>query len=177
MNSLLGTGHEVVEGRRGIGGHQSASSRTDVWLTPPEILRALGPFDLDPCACPEPRPWPTAATHWVREDGPLNRPWLGRVWLNPPYGTGIVEPWLHRMAEHQNGMAILFARTETAVFHETVWQRGSAILFLRGRPHFYRADGRRAAGNSGGPVCLVAFGAWDRAILSDCGLEGRYLDL
>jgi hypothetical protein len=34
------------------------------WLTPPEILIALGEFDLDPCApTPSTRPWSTAHTH------------------------------------------------------------------------------------------------------------------
>ena len=31
----------------GIGGHQRTRGRTDEWLTPPAIVRALGPFDLD----------------------------------------------------------------------------------------------------------------------------------
>lgn len=29
------------------------------WLTPPHIIEALGPFDLDPC-CPPTMPWRTA---------------------------------------------------------------------------------------------------------------------
>ncbi|WP_280940170.1 hypothetical protein [Mesorhizobium sp. WSM1293] len=36
-----------------IGSHHSARAGTDVWLTPPAILAALGgaeSFDLDPCA-------------------------------------------------------------------------------------------------------------------------------
>ena len=36
----------------------------DEWLTPPEIIRALGPFDLDPCA-PVNRPWDTANDHYL----------------------------------------------------------------------------------------------------------------
>ncbi|MDG4853840.1 MULTISPECIES: hypothetical protein [unclassified Mesorhizobium] len=42
-----------------IGSHQSAAAGTDVWLTPPALLAALGgaeSFDLDPCA-PLDRPW------------------------------------------------------------------------------------------------------------------------
>lgn len=39
-----------------MGGHQSAAMLKDEWLTPPHILRALGPFDLDTCA-PVNRPW------------------------------------------------------------------------------------------------------------------------
>ena len=30
----------------------------DEWLTPPEIIKALGTFDLDPCASTT-RSWPT----------------------------------------------------------------------------------------------------------------------
>ncbi len=30
----------------GLSGHQSAQMKNDEWLTPPEILRALGPFAL-----------------------------------------------------------------------------------------------------------------------------------
>jgi hypothetical protein len=32
--------------RNGIGGHQSAKMINDEWITPPEIIKALGPFDL-----------------------------------------------------------------------------------------------------------------------------------
>jgi len=69
----------------GIGGHQSATMRTDEWLTPPEIVAALGKFDLDPCS-PINRPWPTAEKHYTIEDDGLFLPWFGRVWMNPPYG-------------------------------------------------------------------------------------------
>lgn len=42
----------------GLSAHQKNGGH-DEWLTPPEILLALGPFDLDPCA-PIVRPWETA---------------------------------------------------------------------------------------------------------------------
>jgi hypothetical protein len=73
----------------------------DEWLTPPEIVRALGPFDLDPCA-PIVRPWDTAAQHYTIQDNGLNQPWAGRVWLNPPYGREAIH-WMARLAEHGNG--------------------------------------------------------------------------
>jgi hypothetical protein len=38
----------------------------DEWLTPPEIVKALGTFDLDPCA-PAVRPWDTAKRHFWAE--------------------------------------------------------------------------------------------------------------
>lgn len=169
-----------VAPQRSMGSHQSASAGTHTWLTPPEILQALGPFDLDPCACPEPRPWPTAKIMWTREDGPLRREWpVGwRIWLNPPFGPKpLVRDFMMRLADHGRGTALLFARTETALFFEAVWARASALLFLQGRPHFHRQDGSRAAANSGAPVCLIAYGDGDAARLAESGINGKLVVL
>ena len=84
---------------------------------------------------------------------------------------------MRRMAEHDHGTALLFARTETELFFETVWKRATGILFLKGRPHFHHQDGRRAGANSGAPVCLIAYGAEDAGTLRTCGLPGKYLVL
>lgn len=78
------------------------------WLTPPHIINALGPFDLDPC-CPPTMPWRTATrmVHWP-EDG-LQVDWTGkRVWCNPPYGHDAV-PFLRKMAENKIGGGGYFA--------------------------------------------------------------------
>ena len=141
----------------GLSSHQSARMKNDEWLTPPEILKVLGPFDLDPCA-PIVRPWETAAEHFTVLDDGLNKPWSGRVWLNPPFGREAVK-WLRRLAFHGNGIALIPARTETAMFYETVWGKADGVLFLRGRPHFHFVDGRRANFNSGAPIVLVAYGS------------------
>ena len=119
----------------------------DEWLTPPYIIDDLGPFDLDPCA-PIGRPWATAAVHYTVEDNGLWKPWAGRVWLNPPYGNRTGE-WLGRLAQHRNGIALIFARTETEMFFRYVWDRASSVLFIRGRLRFYHADGRVAKANAG----------------------------
>ncbi|NNM74777.1 adenine methyltransferase [Enterovirga sp. DB1703] len=159
-----------------MGGHHSPVPETHVWLTPPEILEALGgaeSFDLDPAACSEPRPWPTAKRHLTVEDDGLAHPWKGRVWLNPPYGgPNIIGPWMRRMAIHNHGTALIFARTETDVFQETVFGRATGILFLHGRLTFHRPDGSRAEHNGGAPSCLVAYGDADLTILQCSGLDG-----
>jgi hypothetical protein len=145
-----------------------------VWLTPPEILDALGSFDLDPCAAPSPRPWPTAVRHIEFPEDGLAAEWSGRVWCNPPFGSQ-TWAWLERMAEHRNGIALTFARTETEGFHRHVWQRASGLLFLSKRPHFYRPDGTRAKGNSGGPICLIAYGDWNAAKLLRSNIDGAFV--
>lgn len=164
--------------RRSMGSHQSANAGTHTWLTPPGIIAALGPFDLDPCACPEPEPWVTASEHWTRKDAPLTRLWHGRIWCNPPFGPKpLVMAFMRRMADHNHGTALLFARTETELFFETVWGRATSVLFLKGRPHFHHQDGRRAKANSGAPVCLIAYGPADADRLASSGIAGRLVSL
>lgn len=92
-----------------------------------------------------------------------------RIWLNPPFGREAAA-WLARMAEHGNGVALIPARTETAMFYASVWGAADGVLFIKGRPHFHYVDGRRAAFNSGAPIALVAYGRENLNALCDSGL-------
>jgi len=161
---------------RGMGGHQSSRSETDVWLTPRRILDDLGPFDLDPCAAPEPRPWPTAATHITLPADGLRMQWTGRIWLNPPYST--IGPWMRRLAQHQGGgIALVFARTETRWFSESVWGCATAARFLLGRLHFCRPDGTESADNAGAPSVLIAYGQDNAERLKHSSLLGAFVQI
>lgn len=158
-----------------MGGHESAAMLKDEWLTPPEIIKALGLFDLDPCApVPNKRPWDTARQHYSVLDDGLKRDWHGRVWCNPPYGREAGK-WLARCAEHGNAIALIFARTETAMFVEHVWRKADALLFIHGRLHFHHVDGTRAAANAGAPSVLVAYGRNNAEALAMCGIKGAFV--
>ena len=74
------------------------------------------------------------------------------------------------MAEHNNGIALIPARTETRMFYETVWGKASGVLFIKGRPHFHFVDGKRAPFNSGAPICLIGYGGHNLDILMASGL-------
>jgi hypothetical protein len=160
-----------------MGAHQSARSESVDWLTPPAWIAALGTFDLDPCAALR-MPWSTARVMWDRADDGLSRAWQGRVWLNPPYGTPrVIEPWMARMATHRDGIALIFARTETACWFKYVWGVAHSVLFVAGRPHFYDVQGQRAPGNSGAPVALIAYTAADRGALEGSGIRGKLVTM
>ena len=146
----------------------------DEWLTPPEILAKLGEFDLDPCS-PIVRPWGTARAHFTKEDDGLSKQWAGRVWLNPPFGREAAA-WMRKMRDHRQGIALLPARTETAMFYESVWDHAYAICFIKGRPHFCNVSGMRGKSNSGAPICLIAYSQFDAMVLRDSGL-GKVVDL
>lgn len=152
----------------GLGGNEKRQTR---WLTPKPLVDALGEFDLDPAGAPG---HSLAKTTYILENGDdgLRDEWFGRVWLNPPYGKE-AEPFLAKLAEHGHGTALIFARTETKSFHEHVWGKATAILFLLGRVTFLDENGIPARANSGAPSCLIAYGEEDALALMCSKLPGR----
>lgn len=141
---------------------RNPAGRADDWVTPRFIIEALGPFDLDPCSS-EARPWDTATRSICPPGNGLIELWgpKERVWLNPPYTH--VYGWVRRLADHGNGTALVFARTDTFWFHDQVFGRAVAILFLKKRLSFLRPDGTPKLSRDGSPMhagapsCLVAY--------------------
>lgn len=151
------------------------NTTTDVWLTPPSLLKPLGEFDLDPC-CPNNLPWKTAKNFYSVENGQdgLKLDWYGRVWLNPPYSNWV--PFIKKLKEHGNGIALILARTETRGFFDHIWNDADSILFLKRRVKFVRAD--LSVGNSAtAPSVLVSYGENNTKILERCNLDGKLIKL
>lgn len=146
----------------------SAATNTD-WLTPLPIIEALGEFDLDPC-CPPVMPWATASAMICQPNDGLAAEWTGRVWLNPPFRGAY--PWVKRLREHGNGIALLPCATDTDIFFDNVWGHASGVLFIKRRVVFYRPDGTKPKNNINRPCCLVAYGASNLAALCNSGLDG-----
>jgi hypothetical protein len=150
----------------------------DEWLTPPYIIKALGEFDLDPCA-PINRPWPTARQHFTELDDGLMKAWAGRVWCNPPYTTA--GKWLARCAAHGNAIALTFARTETKMFFKEVFPAAKGIAFIKGRLKFFHVSGDVPKFNAGAGSVLIAYGVGNAEILKSAiesgKIAGVYFDL
>lgn len=167
---------------QGMSSHQSTNMGKDEWLTPPEIIKALGPFDLDPCApVPSKRPWPTAKQHFDMTTNGLIQPWTGRVWCNPPYGLHIGR-WLGRCVEHGNAIVLIFARVETEAWFKHIWPKADAVFFFHGRLAFHHApSGARSEWTGGAPSALVAYGATNvraiRAALIAGHIKGKLIEL
>lgn len=162
---------------RGVGGHHAPNQGASVeYLTPPEIINALGRFYLDPC-CPPQMPWPTAAVMWTKADNSLGRTWLDRVWMNPPYGAMLLGPWLKKLADHGDGIALVFARTETQAFHRQAWERADGMLFFEKRLTFFGIDGNPTNFTAGAPSVLIAYGRENAECLRTCGIRGKFICL
>lgn len=147
---------------------------TDEWYTPQEVINKLGVFDLDPCAPVSPL-FPTAKKMYNKQDDGLMQKWEGKVWLNPPYSRPLIEQFIKKMVEHNNGIALLFNRCDNKMFHELIFPNMAGILFLKSRIKFLRPDGTQGSSPGCGSV-LIAFGEKNAEILKKCGLEGSYLE-
>ena len=110
------------------------------WYTPPNLVGSIAVFldgiDLDPCA--EPAKAVPATTHYVEDDDGLARDWSGKVFMNPPYGSGIDDWVRHLVNAYRSGqvtqaIALLPARTDTAWMGRL---RDYPRCFIRGRIRF-----------------------------------------
>jgi hypothetical protein len=128
----------------GFGHEKPNEGETNDWITPKWIIDAFDSkagdekgrfFDLDPCISLT-QPWLTARhAYGIEQDG-LAQSWWGTVYCNPPYGNN-VGAWVQRMAEHRNGVMLIFARLETAAWFNGLWDTADAFLFPEGRIAFY----------------------------------------
>ena len=69
-SSVVGLSEPQLSGYASI-----AEGETDEWLTPPDFVKRLGVFDLDPCAAPEPK----AFTHATGKLEPVGQRWFADI--------------------------------------------------------------------------------------------------
>lgn len=97
--------------------------------------------------------------------------------MNPPYGDQTPH-WVRRLAEHGNGIALIFARTETGTFFPWVWDYADALLFIKGRLSFFTVDGIEGGGGGGvAPSVLIAYGQGNARSLMASGIAGKLVRL
>lgn len=114
------------------------SSKTDQWATPQKFFNEwnalYGPFDIDVCAdstnakCP---------VYFDKEADGLKQPWVGRCWMNPPYGRDIgawMKKAIQSYGEGATVVCLVPARTDTKWWHDYA-MRGD-IIFIKGRLKF-----------------------------------------
>jgi DNA N-6-adenine-methyltransferase (Dam) len=119
--------------------------QTGAWSTPPALIdRVMNVFgcaiELDPCSDPVAQQTIMAARYYTHEG--LIASWRSpALYMNPPYGRSIIEPWIDRfmlaikLPGYVAQAALLIpARTDTTWF-QPIWDL-SAICFLRGRLRF-----------------------------------------
>jgi phage N-6-adenine-methyltransferase len=139
------------------------TSNTDLWATPKDFFDELDKtykFTLDVCATAENA---KCAKFFTEEDDGLAQEWVGRIWMNPPYGRDIGK-WMAKAREAgrvpgNTVVCLVPARTDTAWWHD--YAMYGRVVFIRGRLKF--GDSKNSAPF---PSALVVYG---EAVKRGCG--------
>ncbi len=111
------------------------SSNTDLWETPQWFFNELNNeflFTLDCCATQENH---KCDNYYSPETDGLKQEWIGRIWMNPPYGREIGK-WVKKAFESKAlVVGLLPSRTDTKWFHDYIYGKAE-IRFLKGRLRF-----------------------------------------
>jgi hypothetical protein len=119
------------------------SSDTPEHYTPAAIVDAvidvLGTIDLDPCSNSKNTPNVPALYHYTVEDDGLSLPWVGKVYMNPPYGRAISD-WVNKLTESLDdgvteAIALVPARVDTQWWN-ALTARYCLVCFVSGRLTF-----------------------------------------
>ena len=123
---------------------QARNNKTDCWYTPPSIIelviQVLGEINLDPCA-DDGRHIP-AQEHYTFDDNGLEKPWWGKVYMNPPYSHPGV--WMRKLQlEFETGnvdeaIALVPAATDTNWLSPVL--KTQPVCFWKGRIKFLGQD-------------------------------------
>jgi ParB family chromosome partitioning protein len=122
-----------------------ARAAGDSWGTPLEWIEGaravMGGIDVDPASNAEAQARIQAAVHYTREDDGLTKPWLGRVWLNPPYSQPLVQQFTERLlTELEAGRAteacLLVNNASDARWYQRAAASCDAVLAIAGRVQF-----------------------------------------
>lgn len=134
--------------------HVSHNSGDNEWYTPAPFIKAareaMGGIDVDPASCPLANETVEAAKYYTAEDDGLTRPWVGRVWLNPPYAQPLIRQFCEGLVKrYQEGevraaCVLVNNGTETA-WGQALLSHAAAVCFPKSRIKFYSPEGTKSS--------------------------------
>lgn len=90
------------------------------------------------------------------------------VWVNPPYGSQ-TPVWMRKFAEHRDGVALVFARTDVRWFQDYLAD-ADVICFISSRVKFFRGNTTDRADSPGAGSMLVGYGQKASEAILNSGL-------
>jgi ParB family chromosome partitioning protein len=116
------------------------------WETPDEYLDAarelMGAIDIDPCTTERAQERIMATVYYTKETNGLDKPWLGRLWLNAPYDAGIIEQFMDRAIEQYlignilEGLILTHTNNTHYEYFQKVLKECAAACFVRDYIHW-----------------------------------------
>lgn len=145
-----------VHGTEKAGTHAHVSQNTGIpeWYTPAEYIgsarKVLETIDLDPASSEVAQQTVAAKKYYTVEQNGLTKKWKGRVWLNPPYTSDLVQQFVDKLCEHviakdvPEAILLVNNATETRWFQRAA-ANAAAVCFPSGRIKFLDDEGNPGA--------------------------------
>lgn len=129
------------------GAHVSNNTGNQENYTPPVVIEAvkdvMETIDLDPASNDTANEIVGASSYYTVEDNSLEKPWGGRVFLNPPYQQPEIrlftEKLISELPNIEEAIVLVNNNTDTRWFHALALQ-AAAICFTAGRIRFYTTE-------------------------------------
>ena len=154
------------------------------WFTPARYVerarRAMGGIDLDPASHVLAQETVKAGTFFVAADNGLERPWSGKVWLNPPYNKALLFLFVNKLVSEYSSGRVEQAILLTHNYTDTKWFRTAArvsrtVCFTSGRVHFISPVGDETSPTNG--QAFFYFGANDTSFRREFGAIGLVMQV
>jgi len=133
--------------------HVVNNTGNNEWYTPAEYIeaarRVMDRIILDPASSDLANETVQANIYYTTERDGLNRPWFGKVWMNPPYAAELIGKFCDKLAQHyaagdiEEAIVLVNNATETKWFN-TLISEASAVVFPQGRVRFNSPSGEQA---------------------------------
>lgn len=126
--------------------HVVNNSGDNEWFTPAEYIEAarsvMGSIDLDPASNDFANQTVKATIYYTEENDGLKQTWSGNIWMNPPYSSGLVKPFIDKLVESNFSQAVVLVNnaTETTWFRKLI-DKADAVVFPTGRIRFQKDSG------------------------------------
>lgn len=143
--------------------HVSFNSGENEWYTPSVYIesarKVMGSIDCDPASSDVANRIVKAKTYYTKETDGLNRPWLGNVWMNPPYGQPLINQFINKFIEkfeeqETNQACVLVNNATETEWCQALLVRASTVCFIKGRIKYLDANGQAANSPLQGQVIL-----------------------
>ena len=146
-------------------GAKDNSRDSDSWFTPAIYTdmarKVMNGIDLDPFSSLEANKTVKAKKIFTIDNSGLTQNWCDigkvKVWMNPPYGRGLMDQAIDKLIEEyykgsiSEAIVLVNNATETQWFQSLV-KESSAICLVERRISFYNVDGKNVSGNTRGQV-------------------------
>jgi hypothetical protein len=135
--------------------HESTEHYTPQYILD-AVIACMGAIDLDPASNSHEIPNVPAARHYTAQDNGLVQPWVGRVFLNPPFGPG-VEQWFSKLYQERaagrtmEAIVLWKSATETSAW-KTLTALSCRVCFPSARIWFVGPAGEEGPGPTFSPA-------------------------